>query len=176
MEDHASTAEASESSSLPSWMRYMPQPPWKHSTGLNLQLQRDDSDSDSDNDNEKKESERVKECVSGGKPPALTDNSQSSCGESSGARGQQGSEELKLASGKQRRKVVAKKKRKALSSNPFSTSHVVLAQLAEAKKEEEDSTQSNSSSVSSKKRRRIYSETPNLDDTAALFSFCKFKK
>lgn len=173
MEDHASTAEASESSSLPSWMRYMPQPPWKHSTGLNLQLQRDDSDSD----NEKKESERVKECVSGGKPPALTDNSQSSCGESSGARGQQGSEELKLASGKQRRKVVAKKKRKALSSNPFSTSHVVLAQLAEAKKEEEeDSTQSNSSSVSSKKRRRIYSETPNLDDTAALFSFCKFKK
>mmetsp|Transcript_17823 Transcript_17823/g.29798 ORF Transcript_17823/g.29798 Transcript_17823/m.29798 type:complete len:199 (+) Transcript_17823:84-680(+) len=177
---------------LPSWMRYMPNPPWKQSTNLNLQLSDNDEgvsnaanvvdtsiqDSSTTGDEGKKENEGLSSvCNSGEESEATSLNDEEPLDIVCDIDNKEVNDE-KCSNdrpSKRRRPQLSSTKQKVLSSskNPFSTSHIVLAKLDG--KVKQDSTVSTSSH---KKRRRLYSSggAENLEDTAALFSFCKFSK
>lgn len=165
--------------SHPNWMRYMPNPPWKQSANLNLQL-RDEKEFDkkvmgvktterfvsvTDSDNEGKEIQDIVETSSEEwEDASFVDKDE-----------EQDDDDNKRPS-KRPRSQCESTKRKIVSSNPFSTSHIVLAQVSLQDIVKTDPNLS--SHLSCKKRCRLYNfnEEASLDDTAALLSFCKFKK
>lgn len=182
--------EAKRSASLPSWMRYMPNPPWKNSS-VNLNLgpineNRSESTVEVKEEMVRLQDGKRKKCTetdvqNGGESGADDSVAHYNSGVSPRSRKNLGSS---MATGVKPRasstssSFTAKKRGKMnhavykSSSNPFSTSHIVLLQP------ERDSDEGGFARNSLRKRRRTYKEDESfaLDDTAALFSFCKFNK
>ena len=171
-EMEAHVASEASMASLPRWMRYMPNPPWKQSSNLNLQLPSDDQ--------KVYESNGIDELVSCDSKSGdaaeshLKSNTQQSVVETDTE--QICSKYLKefIKSKKCRGKLNNKTKRKKILSNPFSTTDINFAKMNKI----EDDDQNCTTIDRGKKRRRLYNEnsSSNLEDTVALLTFCKFNK
>jgi hypothetical protein len=185
-------------SALPSWMRYMPNPPWKTSANLNLQLvdeERQDAGKGKDkivepcDGNMKGNHDRVvklEESYTDDEDKdfnvdVMTESVSITTKEARGIHSSTKTHGIKTHTDLA---PTRKMKRKKISSNPFSTSHIVLTHPPPPLLLEEETPTSTgdefcTANSKSKKRRRLYTnetEFSNLEDTAALFSFCKFNK
>jgi len=171
-QEEVSTEKDTSNMSLPKWMRYMPNPPWKQkSSNLNLNLSSDEKHKEGKEIPKKVKFSEESLCS---RDNVWHDDSLGNVDPSP-----QMSMKATCSTNTESNRGKMKKRKIALSSNPFSTGHIDLSSQIQHDVAKENSGEFIcSTSNMNKKRRRVYieNESSNLEDTAALFSFCKFNK